>query len=365
MFTTVIASSQESDFVELGATRQGRLFKKHILNKGTLFHPKTGESIDINDDFITKLKANYDSGVCPIVQVPLADAQNAHSEAPDRNIGVVTGIEEEDGKVYALIDARKHADDLGKTMLGASAMMSLDYTDTKTKTKVGPTLLHVAITNRPFVTDLEDFSEVVAASSDYSSEDTVLLTPTAATKEPEVMTKEEMIAALKAEHGVDVAAIETENATLKAAPPAVVAPTAPDASLTALTKTLADAGLVTLSDGQTIGMGDVVNAMAHLATNNVQLSATVETMVTERKTAEVDRLVETGFILPAERDARVELKLSNEELFAKLLPAQPIVKLSEETGVVPETPAPTDLDAEIARYIALGTDRGFIKSATS
>src|SRR6185503_14947170 len=161
---SLIPSNGEG-FTELSRLKQGRLFEKHILTKGPLIHPVTKSVINIDDDFISKLKKNFNDRVCDIVQVPLANDSNQHVEAPERTLGEVVDIKERDGKIYAVIDARKHAEDFGKTLLGASAMLSTNYVDTRTGKPVGPTLLHVAVTNRPYVVGLEDYKEVLAASN--------------------------------------------------------------------------------------------------------------------------------------------------------------------------------------------------------
>src|ERR1700722_12079881 len=130
----------------------GKLFEKHILNKGVLLHPKTGAKIHVDDTFVTAMQDNFAKGYCPIVQVPLANDKNEHVENPGANLGEVVGIRSRGNKVYALLDAREDAGKFGKTYLGACAYLSTNYTDTKTNSKVGPPLLHVAVTNRPYVT---------------------------------------------------------------------------------------------------------------------------------------------------------------------------------------------------------------------
>src|ERR1700689_311301 len=71
---------------------QGRLFEKHILNTGTLIHPKTGAKITIDDAFVASMQANFAKGTCDIVQVPLANDNNEHVEGPAANLGEVMGI---------------------------------------------------------------------------------------------------------------------------------------------------------------------------------------------------------------------------------------------------------------------------------
>ena len=197
-------------YVELAGSGGTRRFRKQILSLGSLIHPKTGENLQLDEAWYAKLKANWDAKVCPIVQFPAADAQNAHSEDPLRNLGEVTNLTREGSKVYVDIDVRDReaAEKVGKTILGASAFLSLDYTDTSTGRKVGPALLHVAATNRPYCTDLAPYRELVEASADMEEEDdfVVLASP----EETAVPTKEELLEQLKAEHGIDVAALEAQ-----------------------------------------------------------------------------------------------------------------------------------------------------------
>lgn len=398
-----VLPSGTGEFVELPETEEvaelarrrsttGRLYEKHILNKGVLIHPTTGSKIQIDDAFVRSLKSNFDNGTCDIVQVPLADSQNAHSEDPDRNIGEVVDIRERDGKVYAVIDARRAdaAEKLGKTWLGASAMLSTNYKDTKTGERVGPTLLHVAVTNRPYVTGLEDYKEVIAASASGDSEVVayqVEASPSVEVVNPEVespvvsmsnaldsatestedseevqasadslidetlsasspteeitMTREELIAALS-EHGIDVYALQAvaDEAEANAA----------------LSNTLAEKLAETLElSSSSVDMDTVVGAIAEIAQEKVALSNRIQGL--ERAQAEhvVNGLVDAGFVLPAQKDVYVELRLSNPDTFEKLVPSEPIVKLGVMTGSEKSdevTREETNIDAEITRLTA-------------
>jgi phage I-like protein len=363
----VIVPSNGEGFVELARTKQGRLFRKHILNKGMLKHPDVGE-LDINDAFVDTLKRNFTTGVCDIVQVPLANDRNQHSESPEANIGEVIGLEEKDNKVYAIIDAReaKHADRLGKTYLGASAMLHMNYTDTRTGEKVGPTLLHTCVTNRPYVTGLEDYQEILAATSDTSGDAAVLLAadvldvetpPTEETTEmtdaqktdetPVPPSLEDLLGALKTHHSIDVPSLQAQAA--EAVKTAALSQT--------LAAALKDAGVVKLANTEpdTVSTEDVVGAVAELANSNVTLTDRVNKL--ERKDAEhiVDALIGEGRVMPKQRPGFVELRLTNQTMFDQLVPAEPIVKLSNENGVTPpQDDAHTkDVDKEVARLAAL------------
>jgi hypothetical protein len=367
----VIVPSDGESYIELARTRTGRLFRKHLLNYGDLKHPKTGAVITIDDTFAKNLKKNFDNSVCDIVQVPLANQDNEHSEAPDRNIGEVVNVEVKDKKIYAILDVRDttHADRMGKTYLGASAMMSLDYTDTKTGKKVGPTLLHSCVTNRPYVTGLDNYQEILAATSD-SSNGAVLLTttdvvevkPADVTEEPTGMgdtittettpaavkpTLEELLTALKTDHQIDVTGLQAKAAEGDTA--------------TSLTKTLVDAltqaGIVKLTNDEkaNVTTETVVGAVAELAQNNVTLTNRVNTLEKTSAETAVDTLVTSGHLYPYQRDDMVSIKLTNPDMFDRLVPKDPVVKLTTENGITPpnDTNHKLDVDAEITRLSAL------------
>lgn len=365
----VIVPSDGDGYVELARTKTGRLFRKHLLNLGDLRHPVTGKLIKVDDSFAEKLKKNFADRVCDIVQVPLANAKNEHSEDPERNIGEVVDIEVKDKKVYAVLDIRddKHADKLGKTYLGASAMLSLDYTNTKTGEKVGPTLLHSCVTNRPYVTGLEDYEEIVAATTDRSEEAAVLLSentlviekPSEETEMPEKAetetvakpSLEELLTTLKTEHNIDVSALQAQATDNTKS--AELSQTIVDA--------LSKAGVVKLSntDGDTtLATDTVVSAVQELASSNVTLSNRVNALeelnTTHLKLSaerEVDDLITAGRVLPAQKSALITLRLSDKQTFDALIPEQPIVKLSNEVGknVPNDQNHKVDIDAEIAR----------------
>jgi hypothetical protein len=317
------------------------------------------------------MRKNFREGVCDIVQVPLANHKNEHSEDPERNIGEVVDIEVNGDKVYAVIDVRddKHADKLGKTYLGASAMLSLDYTNTKTGEKVGPTLLHSCVTNRPYVTGLDDYEEIVAATTDRSEEAAVLLSdntivvekpvekPSEETEMPEQAetetvakpSLEELLTTLKTDHNIDVSALQVEAG--KSTEQAALSRTIVDA--------LSQAGVVQLSNSEKesgVATDTVISAVQELASTNVTLSNRVNALEKQDAEHAVAKLIEQGRVLPAQREVMVEMKLSHPQMFDKVVPATPIVKLSDEQGknVPNDDSHKVDIDAEITRLSSSG-----------
>ena len=333
--------------VELAArprAARGTVFRKHILNLGTLYHPKTSEPITLDEPWFDRFKANYENGVCPIAQVPLANSKNEHDEDVMRNAGEVIGVERVGRKIYDLIDIRdpevaKRIKD-GRIM-GASAMLSLDYTDTRTNTKAGPTLLHHCLTNRPYVTDLDDYEEVLTASADYTGDAIVLA------QEALRMTREELIAAAL-EQGIDIEALQSQ-----------VAQRTDMSQLTAmLTEALRPASgelQLTAGSGETVTLSDVVGAVAELAEKNVALSSTVGELRKDAAEREVDGYIGVGRLLPKSRSKAIKMVLSGdrEGLDDFLAPVDaPYVRLNHVEGAAPpqgEQKHTGDIDAEIAK----------------
>jgi len=344
-------------FVKLSRTPQGKIYEKHILNYGPLFYPGVrGGAVDINDAWADRLIANFKAQVCDIVQVPLAGANNEHSEDPSRNIGEVVGLVKRNKKIYAQIDARDEvaASRLGKTLLGASALLHLNYTDTRTNQKVGPTLLHVAVTNRPYVVGLEDYKEVIAASAiganavDGMREAVVLSAPNS---QEDKMELDDLKAELKADYGIDVDALVLSAGVVDNAV----------ALSNSVQEALTEQGFLALSNDGEPSTEDLVGAINKAGEQIVSLTAEVEAVRTEKAKTDaeshVDSLVRSGHILPKNRDAQVTLLLSNAELFDQLLPEQPLVRLSNEGGEIGTHPADEkpagDVAAEVNRLAEL------------
>lgn len=356
----VYSPGQDEGYVELSRTPSGRLFKKHILTKGTLHYPGIkGGKVQIDDAFVDQLVTNFKKGTAGIVQFPVANKNNEHSEDPRDNIGEVVDLQVEGDKVYSIIDVRDEvlAPRVGKTILGASAMMSLNYTDTRTGTKAGPTLLHVAATNRPHVVDLEEFEELAALSADSSNEAVFL---TADTEGIETMDLDSLLATLRDEHGIDVPALQAKAAEDSDALAKLSG---------AVSTALEEQGVLKLSAGESVAStDDIVAAVTQLAQDRVELTSKVDTLVEERKNekaaARVDDLVAKGFITPAKRDAHLNLLLSNSEAFEEILPEKPIAAISVESGItLSSDEGTTAVDDEIARLAHFGEEQGLIVKA--
>lgn len=162
-----IVPSPDSPYLELGESGQGaRRFAKHILTVGETFvHPATGKPLTVDESWWSDLKKNWDDQVIPICQFPAADEKNRHTENPLMNLGRVVGLRREGRKIMADIEVPDPdiASKIGTTILGASAMLHMDYRDSRSGQRRGKALIHVAATNHPHLVSLEPYSELVAA----------------------------------------------------------------------------------------------------------------------------------------------------------------------------------------------------------
>ena len=355
--TTAIIPSGDSEYVELASGATGKLFRKQILPmNGSFVHPKVKDmKIVVDEAFAKTLVENFNAGRS-MVQFPMVNEKNQHVEDPTRNLGEVVDLAYDDTGVYATIDVRKHAEDVGSTIMGASAMLSLDHEDKMTGQKVGPTLLHVAATNRPYLTNLKPY-EVVALSDSDTDEDCVVFSAADGSNTEDTMTREELLAALKADHGIDVEALQAA---------ADAAPGADNKQLVAALSevlTAVNPDMVALSDADEVGIEEVAAGVVELSrdflnarTQNETLSARVESLESAQAAARVDADLKAGKFLPAQHDAMLELCLTNSDMYDRLIPedAATVVSLSEDGVTVHEVPGSEAFDAaqaEVNRYL--------------
>lgn len=345
-------------YVSLSRTPKGHLFEKHILNYGDLLYPGIkGGKVTIDDKFADTLISNFQKKYCGIVQVPKAGPKNEHSEDPDRNIGEVVGLTKRNGKIYAQIDVRDESavPKMGKTYLGASAMFHLNYTDRKTMTPVGPTLVHVAVTNHPFVSDLDDYEEIAALTADGNDSGAVILTALDSNPKEEHVDFATIIATLKADHGIDLPALQEKAAKA-------------DAAVALSSAIIENLGSDVVALSADSSPADLISAVQTAGDALVALSTKVaeqeEAAIKAAADTRVDGLVKSGHILPKNRDAQVTLLLSNPDLFEQLLPEKAIVKLSaseEEHGfTATDSTDQATAEAEIARLTALPAAKQYI-----
>lgn len=385
----LVISENTGTFTELSSAitktykpSQGKLFAKHILKWGPFVNPNNkSENIVIDQAFADKMIQNFRDGVGDIVQVPIVNDKNQHTEDPTRNVGEVVDLFTKDDGIWAVVDARKHIEDFGKTLIGASAMFSRDYSDTITNTPKGPTLLHLAVTNRPYITNLKGFEEIPLSNVDTNDDSMVLMTAPDETstdgKKP--MTKDELLAALKEQFGVDVATLESQVADLQTSLSAAqVELSAKNEEIVSLSAGSQDddrdATIVALSaqadEAQKAAealAAELETAKASTESLTVELSSAQTALTeaqeklavaaTESATTEVDSLIKDGRILPKQRDVMIRLARDDRETFDSLLPESAVISFEEIGADTHEDPhAASDVTSKVDRYVALAAN---------
>lgn len=171
------------------------------------------------------------------------------------------------------------------------------------------------------------------------------------------MTLDDLLAELRADHGIDVPALQERAALVDGAV----------ALTTAITESLGDSGLVALSnaDGEELDTDTLIGAVKEAGEKLVTLSNEVRELkdANTRKEAEdhVDSLIRSGHILPKNRKGQVELLLSNPTLFDELLPDTPLVKLSQEEGYDSADTPTTAVLSEVERIAASDAASQYVK----
>jgi hypothetical protein len=356
--TVIVSDPSSGEFVSLANTGVKRVFRKQILPmNGSFVHPNDpSQKITIDTKFAQALVQNFRDGICDTVQFPLVDEKNRHVEDPTRNLGQVVDLSYDDKGVWATIEVRKTPEDIGTTILGASAMMNLNYSDTATGRKVGPTLLHVAATNRPYLTKLAPYEEIALSNANADTEEElVLLTPDNLSETE--MNLPEMLKVLKDTHNIDVEALQATAAAAEAAanPAEEIV-----AALSGVIKAANSDDFVALSaDNEKPSLSEVADGVVALTRSvislreeNVELSAKVKAADEAQAETDVDAAIREGKILPKQREAFIELRLSNSEMYERLVPDTAVVSLSED-GVTSHEQTPNEpleeANAEVAR----------------
>lgn len=361
----VVLHLDDADTKQVGP----RTFRKRILRYGRWAHKNApGGVLTVDREYADKLVDNFNSGVWDHVTLPYGHPKG-EAEGAVNSAGEAVALEATDDGVWAtLAFTDDDAKNIGKKVRGCSAGIISNYTDHEIggRGEVGPVLAHIALTNEPYIKGLGDFAPV-----QLSEDATVLYL---SEEDEHNMTIEEMLAALKADHSIDVTElqetaakvptleqriVELEEAAAKA--PATPAPEevkeeATKELVTALGGALSTSGLITLSEGQEPSLQDVLGAITDGLKAGRQ--SVIELAETKADHAVADA-IKAGKALPTQAEALKRVYLSDQSTFESLLPDTPIVDLSEhgsgDAEGLEDLPAGFDVEAEVSRLAELAT----------
>lgn len=329
----------------------GNIFRKQLLRYGEWVHPNDpSRKLVITKELVRKMIENFKRGVLDKVPVP-----DTHTRSALANTGYVIGLEEGEDGLYGILKIEDEValEKIRKGLIpGISVSFTENYIVKETGENVGPVLLHAALVDNPYIKGLKDFEPVTLGDEGENVEHVPYVEQR---KEVEVkMTREQLITALRTEHGIDVVALQDQVKELEKAQADLKAAT--DA-LEAIKKTVGD--VVQLSDD--LGVVDAVRKLvdeAKKAEKQVtELADRVKALEEDARKRDardaVREIVSKGLIAPADAEHYEKLYLSDKVLFENIVKTlKPVVDLSErgvETAVQPG--ATFDAQAEIQRLV--------------
>ncbi len=371
--------------VELSSTT----FRVQALPYGMWVHPNNpDETLDITEEVVDSIVSNFDGNALDMVPVPWT-----HTDHPAENTGkVLAAIKVDDG--LDLILDTEASDKIDKDLVGGvSLAIDFSYLDKKTGQARGPTMQHCALVSNPYIKGMRKFRNLsdeelqglgIKIEEGRIAAGDILATPVFLAEsnkhkqgKPNVkggheMTKKEMLAALKADHDIDVAALEESHRKLSIS----------DELFGTLKTLFGVKGVSELSEACKVGKEAVVELaeIRNAVKGKVELvegqklkdvivkqveSAVVlaDRVLNLECEGDVEVLLQDKRITPAERDNYMSLRKSNPDLFKKMTEglkvSTDVTSLSDEKGVDTSSKLPSDgttklseddTATEIARY---------------
>ncbi len=141
----------------------GTVFYKQIAKFGKWINPLFPiEFMELDKEWAQTIVDNFESGVIEHVPVPLD-----HTDQTEANTGEVLKLEIKEDGLYAYLDIRRPnvVDDIVNGLIfDVSISFDWDYIDTADGKHWGPTLLHVALVNNPYLKGMPEFEEAQVGS---------------------------------------------------------------------------------------------------------------------------------------------------------------------------------------------------------
>jgi hypothetical protein len=142
----------------------GTVFRKQIAKFGKWVNPLFPiEFMELDEAWAKDIKKNFDAKVIDHVPVPLD-----HTDMTEANTGELIKLEIVPGDgLYGYLDIRRPqtVEDINNGLIfDVSISFDWDYVDTAEGKKHGPTLLHVALVNNPYLKGMPSFEEAQVGS---------------------------------------------------------------------------------------------------------------------------------------------------------------------------------------------------------
>lgn len=149
------------------ALGQGKWLKE-ILRAGDLHYQ--GGTYKIDTDYLDSVVTSFNDKAIKRVPFQLADADNRHTQAPERRKGFIEGLRRNGESLEAIIDLDEDANQIVETDASFPVSVLINHNRTTGEGREFPAVLsHVLGTYDPVLTDLSDWvrlPEEIAASND-------------------------------------------------------------------------------------------------------------------------------------------------------------------------------------------------------
>lgn len=156
----------ESLPADVAAKATGRVYRKQLFTYGTWINPNWWWDdellMDLTMELALAMKANFDNNT---IGSKLTVPRN-HTGDVNANSGEVIGFEVGSDAAYVYLDIRdeKTADDIDKGLIwDVSAGFDFDWVSQKDGSHHGPCLLHVALTDEPYINNMSGFEKTELA----------------------------------------------------------------------------------------------------------------------------------------------------------------------------------------------------------
>jgi len=150
-------------------TLQGTIYRKQIVRFGNWVDPfDPQDTMVLDEDLAKKFQKNFIGKVIDRVPVPLN-----HTDDVSANTGELVKLEIASDGIYGYLDIRDEdtVQDIEKGLVfDVSISFDWDYVDTETGKHWGPTLLHVALVNNPYLVHMKGFEKVSDAAGSFANQ---------------------------------------------------------------------------------------------------------------------------------------------------------------------------------------------------
>lgn len=150
----------------------GTQYRKMIAKYGKWVNPLFPiETMELDKEWATKVKANFDAKVIDRVPVPLN-----HTDDVSANTGEVVELQVEDDALYGILEIRDWQTVGGiedGLIFDVSISFDWNYVDTEKGQEHGPVLLHVALVNNPYLKGMTGFERTPEQIAQDNAEEAV------------------------------------------------------------------------------------------------------------------------------------------------------------------------------------------------